>query len=305
MGSSYYITYGGNRLTFPGATGSVAWENTLSNKTFWVTSDNANVYVTGTVYDSAGNVLTSLVAHGNSASAEVSTEAVSARMTASAADYYATYFNGDGGSGFTYSWTRNGRNGTGTVQYSGDTLVLGSNSGQLNKFTASGGFAGDATARYGWSVPATITYLKKAVGTYGGDVSANKTYARDIQVNVNSWGSYPVTQNGVYGTFSAASGWIKETGNSYRRVSYGNFGYWMRGRSGPVDLWDGTFGNGSYNKNQWADTTKTGTWSYTGVYTWGTNIDGSNRTINVAAQYGNTGIYTNCHGQWLMTGIAK
>lgn len=26
MSSSYYITYGGNRLTFPGATGSVAWE---------------------------------------------------------------------------------------------------------------------------------------------------------------------------------------------------------------------------------------------------------------------------------------
>lgn len=26
MGSSYFITYGGNRLTFPGATGSVAWE---------------------------------------------------------------------------------------------------------------------------------------------------------------------------------------------------------------------------------------------------------------------------------------
>lgn len=26
MGSSYYITYGGDRLTFPGATGSVAWE---------------------------------------------------------------------------------------------------------------------------------------------------------------------------------------------------------------------------------------------------------------------------------------
>ena len=26
MGSSYYITYGGNRLTFPGATGSVVWE---------------------------------------------------------------------------------------------------------------------------------------------------------------------------------------------------------------------------------------------------------------------------------------
>ena len=30
MGSSYYITYGGNRLTFPGATGSVAWEYTPS-----------------------------------------------------------------------------------------------------------------------------------------------------------------------------------------------------------------------------------------------------------------------------------
>ena len=26
MGSSYYITYGGDRLTFPGTTGSVAWE---------------------------------------------------------------------------------------------------------------------------------------------------------------------------------------------------------------------------------------------------------------------------------------
>lgn len=26
MGSSYFITYGGNRVTFPGTTGSVAWE---------------------------------------------------------------------------------------------------------------------------------------------------------------------------------------------------------------------------------------------------------------------------------------
>lgn len=30
MGSSYYITYGGNRLTFPGTTGSVAWEDALT-----------------------------------------------------------------------------------------------------------------------------------------------------------------------------------------------------------------------------------------------------------------------------------
>jgi len=27
MGSSYFITYGGNRLTFPGTPGPVAWEN--------------------------------------------------------------------------------------------------------------------------------------------------------------------------------------------------------------------------------------------------------------------------------------
>ena len=138
MGSSYYITYGGNRLTFPGVTGSVAWEAPLEGREFWVTSDNPNVYVTGTVYDNNGNAITSLTANGNSASANVPSNAVSASMTASAADYYATYFNGDGGSGFTQDWIRNGRYGSGTVQYSGDTLVLGSHSGKLTSLLQAG-----------------------------------------------------------------------------------------------------------------------------------------------------------------------
>jgi len=39
MGSSYFITYGGNRLTFPGATGSVAWKApTYTYRTLWETT---------------------------------------------------------------------------------------------------------------------------------------------------------------------------------------------------------------------------------------------------------------------------
>lgn len=305
MGSSYYITYGGNRLTFPGATGSVAWEDANARKTFWVTSDNANVYVTGTVYDSAGNALTSLVAHGNSASAKVSPEAVSARMTASAADYYATYFNGDGGSGFTYTWTRNGRNGTGTVQYSGDTLVLGSNSGQLNKFTASGSFAGDVTARYGWFVPAKITYLHKALGNYGGDVSANKTYNRKIRTSPGGEGSYPVTQNGLWGTFSACSGYVHQVGSSYRQRSYGNFGYMMR-QGGPYYWLNGWYGAGAYNAGTWATTTQNQTFTTAGEWTQGTAIEeGNGNTLHIEAWYDNGTIYTVTTGTWIMTGIAK
>lgn len=305
MGSSYYITYGGNRLTFPGATGSVAWENTLSNKTFWVTSDNANVYVTGTVYDSAGNALASLVAHGNSASAAVSTGAVSARMTASAADYYATYFNGDGGSGFTYAWTRNGRDGTGTVQYSGDTLVLGSNSGQLNTFTASGNFATDATARWGWFMPARITYLQKGLGNYGADVSANKTYNRKVRTAAGGEGSYPVTQNGLWGTFSSVSGYVHQVGSSYRRQSYGNFGYMMR-QGGPYYWLNGWNGAGAYNAGKWATTTQNLTFQSAGPWTQGTAIEtGNNNTLHIDAWYDNNAIYTVTTGTWIITGIAK
>lgn len=304
MGSSYYITYGGNRLTFPGATGSVAWEDAISNKTFWVTSDNANVYVTGTVYDSAGNALTSLVAHGNSASAAVSTGAVSARMTASAADYYATYFNGDGGSGFTYAWTRNGRDGTGTVQYSGDTLVLGSHSGQLNKFTASGNFSTDVTARQGWMVPAKVNYVNKALGNYYTDVSASRSNNRLIWTAPYTPGSYPTTQNALNGTYSSMSAYVRMVGSSYRRNGNGNFGYPMYG-AGPKS-WSWSNGAGCYTAGKWATTTRETAFTYSS-WSPGTGVDGAgnSKTLWICDYYDHTAIYTVCTGTWIITGVAK
>lgn len=47
MGSSYYITYGGNRLTFPGVTGSVAWEYQESLPTFSIEFGEGNMYSAG------------------------------------------------------------------------------------------------------------------------------------------------------------------------------------------------------------------------------------------------------------------
>jgi hypothetical protein len=305
MGSSYYITYGGNRLTFPGTTGSVAWESPMEGRNFWVTSDNPNVYVTGTVYDNNGNAITSLTANGNSASANVPSNAVSARMTASAADYYATLFNGDGGSGFTQDWIRNGRYGSGTVQYSGNTLVLGSHSGQTNKFTASGDFATDVTARYGWFVPARINYLHKGLGNYGGDVSANKAYNRKIRTAAGREGSYPVTQNGLWGTFSSVSGYVHQVGSSYRRQSWGNFNYSMR-QGGPYYWLTGSYGAGAYNSLSWATTTQNKTFKSAGPWTQGTAIEtGNNNTLHIDAWYDNNAIYTVTTGTWIITGIAK
>lgn len=47
MGSSYYITYGGNRLTFPGVTGSVAWEYQEPLPTFSIEFGEGNTYSAG------------------------------------------------------------------------------------------------------------------------------------------------------------------------------------------------------------------------------------------------------------------
>lgn len=58
MASSYFVTFGDNRLTFPGATGSVAWEATEPLPLFSVTFGEGNQYSAGLiVYDSADNVL--------------------------------------------------------------------------------------------------------------------------------------------------------------------------------------------------------------------------------------------------------
>ena len=56
MGSSYYITYGGNRLTFPGATGSVAWEApTYVYKELWHTDSAFRNMYSITLNDSIDN----------------------------------------------------------------------------------------------------------------------------------------------------------------------------------------------------------------------------------------------------------
>lgn len=66
MGSSYYITYGGNRLTFPGATGSVAWEYKPSYTETLLWSGNWNkdsIQLSG--YPSAYDVIRVVPGGGN------------------------------------------------------------------------------------------------------------------------------------------------------------------------------------------------------------------------------------------------
>lgn len=306
MASSYFVTFGDNRLTFPGATGSVAWEYTaIPKQSFWVTSDDSHVYVTGTVYDANGNAITSLVAHGGSASAEFPSAAVSARMTASAGDYYATLFNGNGGSGFTYAWTKNGRAGTGTVQYSGSGLVLGSHSGQLNKFTASGNFATDATARQGWMMPSIVTYVHKAVGTYYSDVSATRNLNMLVWTAPYNPVSYPTNnRNALSGTYSSISGYVKMVGSSYRRLGNGSFGYPMYGGGPKSFSW--TDGAGSTLPIKWATTTRSSNYTFSS-WSPGTGVDGNgnSKALWICDYYDHTAIYTVCTGTWAITGIAK
>ena len=57
MGSSYYITYGGNRLTFPGATGSVAWEAPEPLQTFSIEFGEGNSYSAGLTAEYDGQIV--------------------------------------------------------------------------------------------------------------------------------------------------------------------------------------------------------------------------------------------------------
>lgn len=47
MGSSYYITFGGNRVTYPGVSGSVAWEYQEPLRTFSIEFGEGNTYSAG------------------------------------------------------------------------------------------------------------------------------------------------------------------------------------------------------------------------------------------------------------------
>lgn len=305
MSSSYFVTYGTDRLMY-GGSGSIAWEHTSTPKQlFIVQSDNAHVGFTGAAYNSAGQMITSFTAKGSTASAEIPSAAVSARMTASADDYYATYFGQESGADFTYNWTKNGRYGTGTVQFSGSSLLVKSHSGQLNKFTASGNFATDQTARYGWMMPSVVTYVKKGLGDYYSDVSATRNLNRLVWTAPYTPGSYPINnRNALSGTYSSISAYVRMVGSSYRRQSYGNFPYPMYG-AGPKS-WNWSNGAGSYNAGQWATTTRETAFTYSS-WSPGTGVDGAgnSKTLWICDYYDNTAIYTVCTGTWIITGIAK
>ena len=58
MGSSYYITFGGNRLTFPGATGSVAWEDTNQLRTLTLSAGANGSISADTLTGYDGDVVT-------------------------------------------------------------------------------------------------------------------------------------------------------------------------------------------------------------------------------------------------------
>lgn len=68
MGSSFYITYGGNRLTFPGVTGSVAWEEKMVK----VNLSNTDDYLRMRFVDSTGGETAIEVGSGATATASAS-----------------------------------------------------------------------------------------------------------------------------------------------------------------------------------------------------------------------------------------
>ena len=302
MSSSYYVTYGTDRLTF-GGSGSVAWE-AKPKQVFIVKSDNPNVYFTGAAYNSAGQVMTSFTVHGGSASAEFPSGIVSARMTASAADYYATRFGVEGGENFSASWTRAGRYGSGTVTFTGDSLTLKSYDGNTNNFTASGVFSQDVTARYGWMVPAVVNYVKKDIGSYYKDVSASRNLNCLVWTAPYQPGSYPRTVNALSGTYSSMSAYVKMVGSSYRRNGNGSFSYPMYG-AGPKS-WSWNAGAGRVAAGGWSTTTRETAFTYSS-WSPGTGVDGAgnSKTLWICDYYDNTAIYTVCTGSWIITGIAK
>lgn len=171
-----------------------------------------------------------------------------------------------------------------------------------NIFTAWGTFATEATARYGWFMPALVTSVSIPYGN-GSDVSSYRAYQYKLRTGANAEVSKSVNMNGLWGTFSACSGAISQTGSSYRRASYGNFNYSMR-HGGKAYTYNST-GAGSYSAGRWKATQKSTTFAWD-TWTVGTAIGaGDGNTLHIDAWYAHTSIYTVTKGSWHITGIAK
>lgn len=285
--------YRGSQLVYSKAADTVLYVNSTGN-----------VLGSAVALDVNGNVLATVTAMDGVGSAAIPGTPYSVNTMFSAGDYYATTVDQEGVGTPTITWTRNGRYGTATALYTGGNITLNCN-GVLNAFTASGQFATDVTARWGWYMPARVNMVQKAVGTYYGDVSASRTLRSYVFTAAGSFGTYNKTQNALAGTYSAVSAYIRQVGSSYRTSSYGGFGYTMVTK-GLKTIWEGNYGNGAYNARAWATTTKTGTAT---ADTWapGTSIDsnGNGVTLMIGAKYGASSIYTVTTGTWTLTGIAK
>ena len=177
MSSSYYITYGGNRLTFPGATGSVAWEDVKKNMTTaWIVgSPSARAY--GYAYDDDDSTLLTSWDTTGSASAEIPINCTF--KISSVADAYIR--NGiaapTGLSSTAYAATKT-RYQTASGKTTGGSAVLSVNSVQKAAFTAYGTFpsganTSEAKNRYGHWMPHQVTSVTPSTFINAGDVSAN------------------------------------------------------------------------------------------------------------------------------------
>lgn len=283
---------------------------------FWVTSDNENVKVVGSIYAAGSTVpLTSITAQGGSASAEIPAGANHVKMTASAAPYYATYMSVSGATGVFKYWVNEHKYGSATgVLTPGSDVVLGSYSGQLNTFTARGNFAsGSSTGSKGWEVPAKVTALEMSLPTLEGEVSNRRSVSaytnymiKEIPWNQSTLQSSTITQAGLSGTFSAVSGLISQEGITKRTGSYvGKLTYPMI-QAGPAFLLDCICGSGGTQSGTSLIRTLETSRFTAAQWTVGSSLTaGNGSTLWIGAYY--TGGYINPYttGTWMMTGIAQ
>ena len=211
MSSSFYVTYGTDRLVFGGTPGSLAWETPASEaQLFTVHSDSDHTLASGTVYDNNGNVITSLTARNGYASTMLNTHAVSACYYQSSDDYYrVSAITALGYDSWATDWQTAKKVGSASSLVTGSSIEIGSKETTTNKFTARGKFVGGiGNSLKGWWVPGYVTAV---TGTYGDttSVSAARTmqYKKMAAGNGTTWTNATTSINALRGVaFSAFSG---------------------------------------------------------------------------------------------------
>lgn len=243
MSSSYYITYGGNRLTFPGVTGSVAWEYNptgIGVPLFIVGDANSHIYASAF---SGGELLTAFDTM-NSASAIIPTGS-EIFCSSYANEYYRNGLSSDTGIGsFVYN-TVTGRSQSASGILMGDSGVIGLENIRLNAWTATG--SGNRTASSNLAVTAALVTraftgenVTAAVGSIGGNFLNKNSSACSAKLSGNlhyTGGSTQVTldnQDWAAGKYSARRFGFNRSGAS---VGY------MTGRLNATS----TNANGAYN----------------------------------------------------------